>query len=53
MSIEIKVSLGDYYIITAQEDRELALQEAKDTIINEYGGYLADNAEYTVEGEDN
>jgi hypothetical protein len=48
MSIEVKVSLGDYYITTTQDDKELALQEAIDTIVNEYGGYLADNAIYTV-----
>jgi len=49
MSIEIKVSLGDYYITTTQDDRELALQEAMDTIVSEYGGYLAEGARYTVE----
>jgi hypothetical protein len=49
VSIEIKVSLGDYYITTTQDDRELALQEAMDTIVSEYGGYLAKGARYTVE----
>ena len=51
MSIEIKVSLGDIYIITTQEDKELALQEAKQTIENEYGYAVADSADYAVEGE--
>jgi hypothetical protein len=52
MSIEIKVSLGDIYILTTQDDRELALQEAMQTISNEYGSQLADSAKYTVEGEE-
>lgn len=49
MSIEVKVSLGDYYITTTQDDKELALKEAEETIANEYGLHLADNAEYTIE----
>lgn len=49
--IEIKVSLGDIYILTTQEDRELAIKEAKDTIEREYGYAMADSADYTVEGE--
>jgi hypothetical protein len=51
MSVEIKVSLGDYYIITTQEDRELAIKEAKQTVESEFGYAVADSADYTVEGE--
>lgn len=51
MSIEVKVSLGDYYVITTQDDKELAIKEAKQTIENEYGYALADSAEYAIEGE--
>lgn len=51
MSIEIKVSLGDIYIITTEDNKELALQEAMQTIANEYGSQLADSAKYAVEGE--
>jgi hypothetical protein len=51
MSIEVKVSLGDTYIITTQEDKELAIKEARQTVENEYGYAVADSAEYTIEGE--
>lgn len=51
MSIEIKVALGDYYVITTQDDKELALKEAKQTIENEYGYALAESADYSIEGE--
>jgi len=51
MTIEIKVSLGDYYVITTQENKELAIKEARQTVENEYGYAVADSAEYTVEGE--
>jgi len=51
VSIEIKVSLGDYYVITTQEDRELAIKEARQTVENEYGYAVADSADYAVEGE--
>ena len=51
MSIEIKVSLGDIYIITTEDNKELALQEAIQTITNEYGSQLADSAKYAVEGK--
>ena len=51
MSIEVKVSLGDYYIITTQEDKELAIKEAKQTIENEYGYEVAESADYAIEGE--
>jgi hypothetical protein len=51
VSIEIKVSLGDIYIITTQDNKELALQEAMQTISSEYGSQLSDSAKYTIEGE--
>ena len=51
MSIEIKVSLGDIYILTTQDDKELAIKEAKQTIENELGYAIADSANYAVEGE--
>jgi hypothetical protein len=51
MSIEIKVSLGDYYIITTQDNKEMAIKEAKQTIENEYGYAVAESADYSIEGE--
>jgi len=51
MSIEVKVTLGDYYIITTQDDKELAIKEAKQTIENEYGYAVAESANYSIEGE--
>jgi hypothetical protein len=53
VSIEVKVSLGDYYVITTQDDKKLAIKEAKQTIENEYGYTVSESADYSIEGESN
>jgi hypothetical protein len=48
MSIEIKVSLGNIYITTTQDDKELAIKEAMQTISNEVGTEIAISSQYKI-----
>jgi hypothetical protein len=51
MSVEIKVSLGDIYITTTQDDSDLAIKEAMQTISNEVGVEIAISSQYDVVGD--
>jgi hypothetical protein len=51
MSIEVKVSLGDIYITTTQDDKELALNEALQTISKEVGVEIAVSSQYEIVGD--
>ena len=51
MSVEIKVSLGEIYITTTQDDSELAIKEAMQTISNEVGVEIAISSQYEVVGD--
>lgn len=51
MSIEIKVSLGDIYITTTQDDKDAAIKEAMETIAKECGQMLANSSSYAVIGD--
>lgn len=51
MSIEIKVSLGEIFITTTQDDKELAIKEAIETIANEIGETYAKSSQYEVVGD--
>ena len=51
MSIEIKVSLGEIFITTTQDDKELAIKEAMETIANEIGETYAKSSQYEVMGD--
>jgi hypothetical protein len=51
MSVEIKVSLGDIYITTTQDDSELAIKEAMETISNELGLTIANSSQYEIVGD--
>ena len=51
MSIEIKVSLGEIFITTTQDDKELAIKEAMETIANEIGESYAKSSQYEVVGD--
>jgi hypothetical protein len=51
MSVEIKVSLGEIYITTTQEDSELAIKEAMQTISDEVGVSIAKSSQYEVVGD--
>jgi hypothetical protein len=51
MSVEIKVSLGDIYITTTQDDSELAIKEAMQTISDEVGVSIAKSSQYEVVGD--
>jgi hypothetical protein len=51
MSVEIKVSLGDIYITTTQDDGELAIKEAMETISNELGLAIANSSQYEIVGD--
>ena len=51
MSVEIKVSLGNIYITTTQDDSELAIKEAMQTISNEVGVSIAESSQYEVVGD--
>ena len=51
MSIEIKVSLGEIFITTTQDDKELAIKEAIATIANEIGETYAKSSQYEVVGD--
>jgi len=51
MSVEIKVSLGEIYITTTQDDGELAIKEAMETISNEIGLSIANSSQYEIVGD--
>ena len=51
MSIEIKVSLGELFITTTQDDKELAIKEAIETVSNEIGLMLAKSSQYEIVGD--
>jgi len=50
MSVEVKVSLGEIFITTTQDDKELAIQEAMQTISNEVGVQIAISSQYEIVG---
>jgi hypothetical protein len=51
MSVEVKVSLGEIFITTTQDDRALAIQEAMQTISNEVGVQIAISSQYEIVGD--
>jgi hypothetical protein len=51
MSVEIKVSLGNIYITTTQDDSDLAIKEAMQTISDEVGVSIAKSSQYEVVGD--
>ena len=51
MSVEVKVSLGEIFITTTQDDKELAIQEAMQTISNEVGVQIAISSQYEIVGD--
>lgn len=51
MSIEVKVSLGEIYITTTQDDKDLAIKEAMQTISNEVGTEIAISSQYQIVGD--
>ena len=50
MSVEVKVSLGEIFITTTQDDKALAIQEAMQTISNEVGVQIAISSQYEIVG---
>ena len=51
MSVEVKVSLGEIFITTTQDDKALAIQEAMQTISNEVGTEIAISSQYEIVGD--
>jgi hypothetical protein len=51
MSVEVKVSLGEIFITTTQDDKALAIQEAMQTISNEVGVQIAISSQYEIIGD--
>lgn len=51
MSVEVKVSLGEIYITTTQDDIDLAIKEAMQTISNEVGTEIAISSQYEIVGD--
>ena len=51
MSVEIKVSLGDIYITTTQDDSELAIKEAMQTIADEISIAISKSSQYEIVGD--
>jgi len=51
MSIEVKVSLGDIYITTTQDDSELAIKEAMQTIADEISIAISKSSQYEIVGD--
>jgi hypothetical protein len=51
MSVEVKVSLGEIFITTTQDDRALAIKEAMQTISNEVGVQIAISSQYEIVGD--
>jgi hypothetical protein len=51
MSVEVKVSLGEIFITTTQDDKVLAIQEAIQTISNEVGAEIAISSQYEIVGD--
>ena len=51
MSIEVKVSLGDIYITTTQDDSELAIKEAMQMIADEISIAISKSSQYEIVGD--
>jgi hypothetical protein len=51
MSVEVKVSLGEIYITTTQDNIDLAIKEAMQTISNEVGTEIAISSQYEIVGD--
>jgi len=51
MSIEVKVSLGDIYITTTQDDSELAIKEVMQTIADEISIAISKSSQYEIVGD--
>jgi hypothetical protein len=51
MSVEVKVSLGEIFITTTQDDKALAIKEAMQTISNEVGTEIAISSQYEIVGD--
>jgi hypothetical protein len=51
MSVEVKVSLGDIYITTTQDDSELAIKEAMQTIADEISIAISKSSQYEIVGD--
>lgn len=51
MSVEVKVSLGEIFITTTQDDKALAIKEALQTISNEVGVEIAISSQYEIVGD--
>ena len=51
MSIEVKVSLGDIYITTTQDDSELAIKEAMQIIADEISIAISKSSQYEIVGD--
>lgn len=51
MSIEVKVSLGDIYITTTQDDKELAIKEAIQTISDQISIAIGKSSQYEIVGD--
>jgi hypothetical protein len=51
VSVEVKVSLGDIYITTTQDDSELAIKEAMQTIADEISIAISKSSQYEVVGD--
>ncbi len=51
MSVEVKVSLGDIYITTTQDDSELAIKEAMQTIADEISISISKSSQYEIVGD--
>jgi hypothetical protein len=51
MSIEVKVSLGDIYITTTQDDKELAIKEAIQTISDQISISIGKSSQYEIVGD--
>ena len=51
MSVEIKVSLGEIYITTTQDDSELAIKEAMQTIADEISIAISKSSQYEIVGD--
>ena len=51
MSVEVKVSLGDIYITTTQDDSELAIKEAMQTIADQISIAISKSSQYEIVGD--
>lgn len=51
MSVEVKVSLGEIFITTMQDDKALAIKEAIETIVDQLGSSIAVSSNYEIVGD--